>query len=101
MRVWMLGVEVERLARADLYDLPQVHYGDAVRHVQDDVEVMRDEEIGEAEASAQIHEEIQHLRLDRHVEGGHRLVSYDEARLEGQGRGNADALTLTARQLVG
>src|SRR5215831_19226106 len=101
LSVGMLGVEVERLARADLHDLPEVHHGDAVRHVQDDVEVVRDEEIGEAEASAQIHEEIQHLRLDRHVEGGHGLVSHDEARLEGQGRRDADALALAARQLVG
>ncbi len=41
-------------------------------------EIVRDEEIGEAQPLAQVHEQVQHLRLDRHVEGGHRLVADDE-----------------------
>ena len=70
------------VARADLHDLAQVHHGHAIRHVQDDVEVVRDEEIGQAEAAPEVHEQVQHLGLDGHVERRHRLVGHDEARLQ-------------------
>ena len=40
----------------------------------DDREVVADEQIGEAKPLAQFHEQVQHLRLDRDVERGDRLV---------------------------
>src|ERR1700736_2606847 len=43
---WALG---DRLAVPDLHDLAEVHDTDAVRDMRDDGEVVRDEEIGEAE----------------------------------------------------
>jgi hypothetical protein len=78
------GLAVNRLPGADLDDLAEIHHRHAVRHVEDHVEIVRDEEVGEAEARREIHQEVQHLGLDRDVEGRDRLVGHDEARLERQ-----------------
>jgi hypothetical protein len=41
-----------------LDDKTEVHDGDAVRHVPDDGEVVRDEEILQAEFLPQVHEQV-------------------------------------------
>ncbi len=56
--------------------------------------------IGQAEASAQILQQVDHLRLDRDVERRDRLVADDKLRFQGEGAGDPDALTLSARHLV-
>ena len=45
-------------------------------------------------------EQVEYLGLDGHVEGGRRLVGYEEARLVGQGHRDHHALALAARELV-
>ena len=45
-------------------------------------------------------EQVDDLRLDRHVERGHRLVGHQQLRLQGQRAGDADALALAAGELV-
>ena len=45
-------------------------------------------------------EQIQHLRLDRHVHGRNRFVGDDELGLHGEGAGNADALALAAAEVA-
>ena len=52
------------------------------------------------EIAAQVHEQVEHLRLDRHVEGSDRLVEDQEVRLHGERAGDGDALPLTAGKLV-
>ena len=49
----------------------------------------------------QIHQELQHLGLDRDVERAHRLVADDQFRLDRKRARDADALALTAGELVG
>ena len=51
-------------------------------------------------ARAQLHEQVQHLRLDRHVERRHRLVADQELGLHRERAGDADARALAARELV-
>ena len=63
-------------------------------------QVVRDEEQREAEALLQIVEQVQDLRLDRDVERRDGLVGDDEARLDGERAGDADALALPAAELV-
>ena len=63
-------------------------------------EVVRDEQIGEAELVAQIGEQIDDRRLHGDVERGDRLVADDEARLGGQRPGDRDALPLAAAELM-
>ena len=62
--------------------------------------IVADEQIGQIEPRAQIHEQIQYLRLDRDIQGGHGLIADQELRLHRQGTGDADALALAAGELM-
>ena len=77
-------------------DLAFVHDGDAVADVLDDGHVVGDEEVGEAELVAEVGEEVEDLRLDGDVEGGGGFVADDEAWVECECAGDADALSLAA-----
>jgi len=68
--------------------------------VADDGKVMGDEQVREPEPLLEIGEEVQDLRLDRHVERGHGFVEHHKIRLQRERTGDADALALPARQLV-
>ena len=83
-----------------LGDPAEVHDRDPVADVLDDAHVVGDEDVGQAELALELLEQVQDLRLDRHVERGHRLVADDEVRLEDERPGDADALPLAARELV-
>ena len=61
---------------------------------------MRDQQVGQGEARLQVDEQVDDLRLDRHVERGDRFVGDDQRRVEGEGAGQADALALAAAELV-
>src|SRR5208282_1556440 len=63
--------------------------------------VVADEEIGELVLLLQLAQEIDDLRLHRHVEGRGRLVEHDEARREHHRPRDGDALALAAGELVG
>ena len=94
------GFVVELVRRRDLDDRAEIHDGDPVGDVPDDREVVRDEEIGELEVVLQRLEQVEDLRLDRHVERRDRLVGDDEVRVDGERARDADSLALAARELV-
>ena len=56
--------------------------------------------IGQAELVLEIEQEVEHLRLDRLVERGDRLVEDEEPRLEREPARDIDALALAAGNLV-
>ena len=64
-------------------------------------QVMADEQVGQAERLAQLHEQVEHLGLDGHVERRHGLVADQKTGLDSQRPGNAHAGALAARELVG
>ena len=99
-RVGMQRRRVQRLRRRDFHHLAEVEHDDAVAQVLDDVEIVRDEQHRQAEALAQVGQQVDHLRLDRHVERRHRLVGDDELRLDRERARDADALALAAGELV-
>ncbi len=80
-RVRMLRRREQTARRRELDDASQVHHADAVGDVVNDGEVVRDEQIGEAELALQAAHQVQHLRLHRHVERGGRLVADEKRRL--------------------
>ncbi len=61
---------------------------------------MADEEIGEIVLALEIAQEIDHLGLYAHVEGGGRLVEHDELRFQHHRPGDRDALALAAGKFV-
>src|SRR5262245_60510805 len=94
------GVE-ELPHRRLLDDLAGIHHGDAVAHLRDDAEVVRHEDEGHARLSLDVLEQVEVLRLDRHVEVRRGLVGDDEPRPAGQRDGPDDALAHAAAHLVG
>ena len=99
------GVRVQRLpvqvvGGGELDKAAEVHHADTVGDMADDGEVVGDEHQREVEAILEVDEEVDDLRLDRHVERRDRLVGEDDGRLDGQRPGQADALALAAGELV-
>ncbi len=94
------GLRVQRVARGLLDEPAEVHHPDDVRDVPDDGEVVRDDQIGEAEGLLELLQQVDHLRLDRDVQRRDRLVADDHVRLQDQRAGDADALALAAGELV-
>ena len=93
MREYLVRVRV-------LHHRAEVHDAHRVRDVLDDREVVRDEEVREAEVLLQPLEQVDYLRLDGHVQRGNGLVADYEVRVERQRAGDADALPLAAGELV-
>ncbi len=60
---------------------------DPVRDVADDVQVVRDEDVGEAEVALQVLEQVEDLRLHRDVERRDGLVADDQLRVQRRARG--------------
>src|SRR5215470_11423726 len=72
------GRRQNRRRAPDLHEFAQVHHRDPVAHVAYDREIVPDEEERQTEFALELGEELQYLRLDRHVERGYRLVTHDE-----------------------
>ncbi len=66
----------------------------------DDPEVVGDEDVGERELLLEVIEEIQHLRLDRDVQGRDGLVGDDQLRPECEGPRDPDPLPLAAGEFM-
>ena len=64
----------------DLDDAAEIHHGDPVADMLDHREIVRDEQIGQPELVLQVHQQVDDLRLDRHVERRDRLVADDQIR---------------------
>ena len=97
----MSRAAVTSSARPLLDDLAAIHDGDAVGEMRDDRDVVRDEQVGDAELVAQVGEQVDDRGLHRDVERRDRLVAHDEARVGGERARDADALLLAAAHLVG
>ena len=96
----MERVDVEVVGRSDLDDLAEVHHRDPVRDVADDGEVVRDEQVGQAELGLELLHEVDDLRLDGDVERRDRLVADEELRVQRERSCYADALSLASGELM-
>ena len=61
---------------------------------------MCDKQVGALRFLLNVLHQVDHLRLNRHIQRGNALVSDNQLGVHNQGAGNADALTLTAGKLV-
>ena len=100
LRIGMLRIVVDIVNWAQLDDFAQIHHSDAIADMPHHAEVMRDEEIGQVQLVLQLFHQVDHLLLNGDIEGGDWLIGDDEARLQSEGAGDADALPLPARELV-
>jgi hypothetical protein len=72
----MLGPRRQAAGRRDLDDAPEIHHGDAVADVLHRRQVVRDEQVGQVQLVLQPLQQVEHLRLDRHVQRRDRLVGH-------------------------
>ena len=80
----------------NLDDAPEVHHRHPRGDVLDHRQVVRDEQVRQAELALQVLQQVEHLSLHRHVQRRHRFVADDEPRLNSQRTRDADALALAA-----
>ncbi len=83
-----------------LHDPAEVHDRDPVGDVPDHRQVVRDEQVGQAELLLQVLQQVDDAGLDRHVQRRHRLVEDQHLRPQRERAGDADALPLAAGELV-
>ena len=74
---------------AVLHRPAEIHHHHLVGDVAHHRQVVADEQIGEPELVLQVHQQVQHLRLDRHVERRDRLVGDHHARAAASARGRS------------
>ena len=79
-----------------LDDAAQIHDGHAVTEVLHHRQIVADEDAGQIKIAVQFKEQIDDLRLNRHVQRGDRFVADQYVGLHGQRTGNRDTLPLTA-----
>ena len=94
------GVREQLLARSRLHEHARVHHVDALAHAGDDAEVVRDHDQRRVLLGDELTQQVEDLRLDRHVERGRRLVGDQELRLAGERHRDHRALAHAARELV-
>ena len=88
---------VEHLAcLAALNDLSVMHDQHLVCDGAGNCQVVRDEQIGDAEFLVELGEQVEDLRADRDIERGDRLVGDDQFRPGDDGAGDGQALALAA-----
>jgi hypothetical protein len=86
----------QRVAVGKFHQPAEIHHRDPVRNVPHHREVVRDEQIGDAEAFLQVLQQVHHLRADRHVQRGYRFIRNDHLWTWCQRPGDGDALALAA-----
>ena len=99
--VGMQGLGEQGALGRELDDATEIHHRDAMADMAHHGEVVADEEIGEPVFLLQVDQQVQHLRLHRHVERRHRLIGHDQLGVDRQGLGDAQPLALAAGELVG
>src|SRR5579872_63880 len=86
---------------ARLDEPAKIENADAAHEIAHETEIVRDEDVGEAERAAEVDQELDDLRLDRDVERGSRLVKHQKLRLRGERARDRHPLLLPAGELVG
>ena len=83
-----------------LHHLARVHHHDAGGDAGDDAEIVGDEHEAHGELALQLGQQVQDLRLDRHIERGGRLIGQDQRRRAHQRHGDHHPLAQAAGELV-
>ena len=96
----MLGVAVNRVALGDLDHFAEIHDRHSMADMFDDAQVVGDEQISQMHLLLQLLQQIDDLRLNRNIEGRHRLIADDKLGTDRQGAGDADALALAAAEFM-
>jgi hypothetical protein len=98
-RVRVRRVGIHFLHAAHFNDSAEVHDRDLISDVPDDGQIVRDEQIGDAELTLQTGQKVDHLGLDRDVERAHWFIANDQIRADSDRPGDPDPLALPPAEL--
>src|ERR1700735_4235877 len=88
---------VEALRGRTLFDDPALlHHGDVIADLRGDAQIVGDEQDRNPKPRLNLVEQLQHLRLNRDVEGGNGLIRHHHVGIERERPRNRDALALSA-----
>ena len=97
----MSGVGGDEFGGAFFDEFTVFENGDLIADVFNDGEVVGNKEVGEVKFFLEVHQKVDDLGLDRHIEGTDRFVADDKLRFDSEGAGDADALALASAKFVG
>jgi hypothetical protein len=92
--------EENLVPRPDLDQASRVHHRDSMGKCSDDGEIVAHVDRSDVVLEAKIANRLEHVCLRGYVETGRGLVEHDQPGAADEGHGNADALLLSARELV-
>ena len=84
-------------ARPNFNDASKIHYPDIMTDTFHNSHIVTDEQIAEVHLCLQLHHQIEHLCLYRHIKRRNRFIRDNQFWLQGQGARNGDPLTLATR----
>ena len=99
-RVGMQRAAEQLCRRRRLHHAAEIQHDDPVGDVAHHRQIVRDEQVGQAQPLLQPDHQVDDLRLDVHVQRRDRLVADHEHRLHRQRAGDRDALALAAGEFV-
>src|SRR5215470_8771654 len=88
----------QRISFAGLNDAAEVHHRNMRGYMPDNGQVMADENIRQAKLTPKIEQQVENLRLNRHVERRGRLIEQYNLGLDDQGAGDGNPLALAAAE---
>ena len=98
--IGMRRVAVDAIDRAEFDHLAEVHHQHAVGQIMHDIQIVRDEDISQAQHTLDVGQQVQHLGLNRFVQGRDGFIQDQQARIDRDAAGDIDALALPPGHLV-
>jgi hypothetical protein len=100
LRVWVIRPIEHLLGRGTFHDATEIHDQHAIREMFDHAKIVTDEQIGQVQIAAKVHEQIEDLCLNRNIQRGHGFIAHQKFRLYRERTGDAYALALPAGELM-
>src|SRR5690348_10047661 len=96
----MAGIREEFISWRALDDMACIHHQNTVRDTGDHTQVVGDENYRGVQFPAELVNQVEYLRLDRHVESRRRLVRNEQLGIRRNGDGDHNALPHPTTELM-
>ncbi len=98
--VRMFRIFKDLIPRTQFHDPPQIHDRDAIRDMANNRQVMADEGIGQVQLFLEVKKEVDHLRLNGHIERRNGLIAHQELWFHCERPSDTDPFNLADQTVV-